>query len=679
METVLQGIPLETCLVYLDDIIVMGKSFEEHLINLERVPQKIRGARLKLNPKSANSSKRKFGTWAIPNRDCSAMACTKGCTPIEKFSRLEICSGVSNIARPLHRLTESGRPFSWTVDCERAMDKLKQALSPPPILVYPDPGEQFILDKDASNTGIGAVLFQTQDGVERVIAYFSKTLSKPEKNYCVTRRELLAIVKSIEHFRHYLYGQKIAIDIMGQLPRSDKGNRYILVAMDYFTKWPEAFPLADQEAETVAETLISQFFSRFGVPMQIHTDQGRNFESRLFAQMCKLLGSHKTRTTPLHPQSDGMVEKFNRTLASQLSLFVAQSQRDWDSSDEFVDRLHSRLEKVHRWAREKLKIASEAMKVRYDTQACGNDLQEGRFPVTNQGNKWIIVCTEYMTRFATTKAIPDAGAMEIAKLIVEEIILRHGAPQQIITDRRTNFMSQIIKEINNLNGISHLKTTAYHPQTNGLTERLNKTLTDMLSMYVDVEQKIWDEVLPFVTFAYNTAKKETTGFSPFFLVHGREAETTLDSLLPYHDNDNVGDYVQHLITTAEETRHLAQLHLYRGQEKDRVYYDRKHRPVDYNVGDLVWLFIPVRKVGLSEKLIKKYFGPYRITRKLSPVNYEIEAISDSPKHRKIRDTVHVLRMKPYLDPLLQEEISDSTPNEELVLKQRFSKDSQIGQ
>ncbi|UYV76755.1 K02A2.6-like, partial [Cordylochernes scorpioides] len=243
---------------------------------------------------------------------------------------------------------------------------------------------------------------------------------------------------------------------------------------------------------------------------------------------------------------------------------------------------------------------------------------------------------------------------------------------RIITDRGTNYMSQIIKEINNLSGISHLKTTAYHPQTNGLPERLNKTLIDMLSMYVDVEQKNWDEVLSFVTFAYNTAKQETTGFSPFFLVHGREAETTLDSLLPYHDNDNVGDYVQHLITTAEEARHHAQLHLYRGQEKDRVYNDRKYRPVDYNVGDLVSLFIPVRKVGLLGKLIKKYFGPYRITRKLSHVNYEFEAISDSPKHREIRDTVHVHRMRPNMDPLLQEEISDSTPNEEPVLKQRFS-------
>ncbi|UYV84785.1 K02A2.6-like [Cordylochernes scorpioides] len=650
METVLQGIPLETCLVYLDDIIVMGKSFEEHLINLERVLQKIRGARLKLNPRKCKPFKEKVrylghvisrqGIQTDPDRTETVRQWPVPRDVHQLRSFLGLCSyyrrfvpGFSNIARPLHRLTESGRPFSWTIDCERAMDKLKQALSSPPMLAYPDPGEPFILDTDASNTGIGAVLSQTQDGVERVIAYFSKTLSnlrettvtdhaalrwllnfkspegqlarwiqrlqvydmeiqhrkgkshgnadalsrrpcqvnckhcskaetqaelnirqlslaeelkldewspeemrksqfdfesdlRPVMNWLnagtnrpawedvascspitksywslwdslefrggvlyrkwesewkmiLPQSRVPSVLKELHnspsggHFgiaktlgkvkeRFYWAGcrasvekwvrqctecasrkglktrsrarlktynlgapvERIAIDIMGPLPRSDKGNRYNLVAMDYFTKWPEAFPLADQEAETVAETLISQFFSRFGVPMQIHTDQGRNFESRLFAQMCKLLGSHKTRTTPLHPQSDGMVERFNRTLASQLSLFVAQNQRDWDSqlpillmayrssvhettgyspakmlfgrelklpcdlifgcpnsigegSNEFVDRLHSRLEKVHRWAREKLEIASEAMKVRYDTHACGNDLQEG--------------------------------------------------------------------------------------------------------------------------------------------------------------------------------------------------------------------------------------------------------------------------------------------------------------
>ncbi|UYV82420.1 K02A2.6-like [Cordylochernes scorpioides] len=105
--------------------------------------------------------------WPIP-RDVHQLRSFLGlCSYYRRF-----VPGFSNIARPLHRLTESGRPFSWTVDCKRAMDKLKQALSSPPMLAYIDPGEQFILDTVASNTGIGAVLPQSIDGVERVIAYF---------------------------------------------------------------------------------------------------------------------------------------------------------------------------------------------------------------------------------------------------------------------------------------------------------------------------------------------------------------------------------------------------------------------------------------------------------------------------------------------------------------------------
>ncbi|MBJ4962376.1 Ty3/Gypsy family RNase HI domain-containing protein [Salmonella enterica subsp. enterica serovar Mbandaka] len=90
---------------------------------------------------------------------------------------------------------------------------MKQALSSAPVLGYPQPDQPFILDTDASNTGIGAVLSQVQDGQEKVIAYFSKSLSKPERNYCVTRKELLAVVKAVEHFLHYLYGQKFLIRI----------------------------------------------------------------------------------------------------------------------------------------------------------------------------------------------------------------------------------------------------------------------------------------------------------------------------------------------------------------------------------------------------------------------------------------------------------------------------------
>ncbi|GBM12239.1 Retrovirus-related Pol polyprotein from transposon 412 [Araneus ventricosus] len=172
-------------------------------------------------------------------------------------------------------------------------------------------------------------------------------------------------------------------------------------------------------------------------------------------------------------------------------------------------------------------------------QRVGIDLL-GRFPKSTRGDKWIIVCTDYISCSAVTKALPTAEAQEVAKFIMEIIVLKHEALLVIITDRGKVFQSKLVTEINHLCNSRHRMTAGYHPQTNGLTERFNKTLADMLSMCVGVEQKNWDDILPFVTFAYNTAKQETTGFTPFYLLHGREAETTLDTVFPYsiHDSEN---------------------------------------------------------------------------------------------------------------------------------------------
>eukprot|EP00064_Thunnus_orientalis_P004040 superscaffoldBa00000353_g4051 len=122
--------------------------------------------------------------------------------------------------------------------------------------------------------------------------------------------------------------ERVGIDVLSLFPHTEQGNCYILTAMDYFTKWPEAYCLLDQEAETIVDALVEGMFSRFGVPEVIHTG-GKNFESRVFAAMCEKLGSHKTCTTPLHPQSNGLVEKFNCTLAQQLAIVTAKHQWDW--------------------------------------------------------------------------------------------------------------------------------------------------------------------------------------------------------------------------------------------------------------------------------------------------------------------------------------------------------------
>ena len=113
--------------------------------------------------------------------------------------------------------------------------------------------------------------------------------------------------------------ERIAMDVAGPFPITDNGNKYVLVVMDYFSKWPEVYPIPNQEAKTIANVIVDNWISRFGVPMELHTDQGRNFESVVFQEVCQILGINKTRTTPLHPQSDGMVERFNGTLEEYLA------------------------------------------------------------------------------------------------------------------------------------------------------------------------------------------------------------------------------------------------------------------------------------------------------------------------------------------------------------------------
>lgn len=124
----------------------------------------------------------------------------------------------ATIAKPLHRLTEKNFPFEWTTLCQTSFDELKRKLVTAPILVFPDFSRPFILDTDASDFGMGAVLSQEhEDRSEHVIAYASKTLSKAERKYCVTRKELLAVVTSIHHFRPYLLGQEFTL-------RTDHGS-----------------------------------------------------------------------------------------------------------------------------------------------------------------------------------------------------------------------------------------------------------------------------------------------------------------------------------------------------------------------------------------------------------------------------------------------------------------------
>jgi len=124
--------------------------------------------------------------------------------------------------------------------------------------------------------------------------------------------------------------QITAVDLLGPLPESDQKNSYIMVVGDYFTRWMEAIPIPNQEARTVANHLVDEVFMRYSVPEQLHLDQGSQFESKLIEEVCKLLHIRKSRTTPYHPQCDGMVECFNRTLLNMLATHCKDHPWDWE-------------------------------------------------------------------------------------------------------------------------------------------------------------------------------------------------------------------------------------------------------------------------------------------------------------------------------------------------------------
>ena len=215
-------------MIYIDDIIVYGKTFKESLKNIETVFERLRIAGLKLKATKCKLFSKSLsflghiisdsGIETDPEKISAVKEWPIPVNVTEVQSFLGLCSyyrrfipKFADIAKPLHRLTEKGQKFVWNSECEQAFGTLKKYLTEAPILAYPDFSKPFILDTDASDTSIGAVLSQVHDGKERVVCYGSISLTKSERKYCVTRKELLSLVHFVKHYRHYLLGKQFKI------------------------------------------------------------------------------------------------------------------------------------------------------------------------------------------------------------------------------------------------------------------------------------------------------------------------------------------------------------------------------------------------------------------------------------------------------------------------------------
>lgn len=237
----------------------------------------------------------------------------------------------------------------------------------------------------------------------------------------------------------------------------------------------------------------------------------------------------------------------------------------------------------------------------------------GPLPLSNQGNKYLLTFTD-MTCYCEAIPIPNQTAETVAREFVHKIITRYGVPKRLLTDQGCNFVSSLLRGVCTLLGVQKLRTTPYHPQCNGMIERLHKTLADMLSHFFSPDGKNWDEIVPFALMAYRSAQHVATGFSPHMLMFGQEMKLPEadDLALKPETDENTQFQFDDLVEKLRKVREIAIRNSESSKERNKKYYDKKSKLKHYKLGDHVYLHDPTVKRGPQKKFGKSWKGPYEV-------------------------------------------------------------------
>src|SRR5437588_8545807 len=237
----------------------------------------------------------------------------------------------------------------------------------------------------------------------------------------------------------------------------------------------------------------------------------------------------------------------------------------------------------------------------------------GPLPKTLKGNRYVIVAVDYFTKWAEATAVEEADAQTVVRFIHTDIITRHGVPKEITSDRGTEFLNQLVEEFERTYKIKHIRTTAYHPQGNGQTERMNQTLKNILSK-ISKTYTTWDHHLESALFAVRTARQESTKYSPFELLYGRTLRQDYQETVPKFGDyeDRIWQHVKHDISKLQLIRKKAANFIEKAQERSRIKREKETSEEVLKIGDLVLLYRNIVESSWSAKLEKKWDGPYLI-------------------------------------------------------------------
>ena len=693
MEVVLSGLAREVCLVYLDDVLVLGKTMEEHNRNLMQVLDRLRAAGLRLKPGKCDFAQLEVtylghvvSATGIQTDPRKSQAVHEFPTPsnvkeVRSFVGLasyyrKFIPNFSRVAGPLHALTKKGIAFVWTPECHSAFQQLKQLLTTAPLLVYPQFDRPFMLETDASGSGLGAVLAQHQeDGSVRPVAYASRSLQQHEKNYGITELEGLAVVWAVKHFRHYLYGHKCkvytdheALKALLNTPRpSGKLARWGMAIQELDIEIFYRPGKGNSNADALSRFPLPQADSKeapFGIvsAVTVDNDTGPGASTTSLATLqredphLKIIITYlETGVLPEDENSarnlvlsesqylleDGILYRVQSD--STLRVIPPQKMREQLFKEVHGGRfgghlgdvkVHSELQRhywwpemrkdVSKWTRGCLVCATRStgrsvkppltpIPVAGPFDRIGVDVIQ--FPRSQNGNQYAVVFVDYLTKWPEVFPVADQSAATIAKLLVEEIVSRHGVPAEVLSDRGQAFLSGLMREVELLLGFHKVNTTAYHPQTDGLVERFNRTLTAMLAKTVERGGRDWDRHIPYVLFAYRASLQESTQESPFFLVYGRDPRLpTEDVLCPRKARQRVDlkEYGSEVATRMSQAWELARQSVGKAQKRQKASHDKRAREPNFTPGERVFLLKPAETTGASRKFARPFHGPYRI-------------------------------------------------------------------
>ena len=613
-------------------------------------------------------------------------------------------------AAPLNFLLKKDAVFQWDDGCQSAFDQLKECLISAPVLAYPQfkSDVPFVLETDASIHGLGAVLAQKQaDGKVHPIAYASRSLNCHERNYGITELETLGLVWAARLFRPYLLGHKCIVytdhsactSLLNTKHPSAKLARWALIIQELDLEIKHRPGKSNTNADALSRNppsvlAVSATAVSGGTPSDQDSDNTpvnelsvRQREDPEFKDLFCYLedgvlpeDNLQARRLVLERQRyaivDGVLQYENPDLPGVWRIAVPQSMRETllkeahskNFAGHFAERkVYATLRKKYWWN----KMRADVRRHCRACLVCATRKGPGRrarpplqpipiggpfhrvgvdvlkLPLTYDGNAYAVVFMDYFTKWPEVFAVPDQQATTIARLLVEEVVARHGVPEQLLSDRGSNFLSELICEVCKLLGIEKVNTSGYHPQTDGMVEKFNGTLTNMLSKCVQKHGRDWDKQLPYLLFAYRVAVQESTQDSPYFLLYGRDARTPTETALsqprtPYQVD--LADYKMEMVANLSEAWALAHGHIDRAQQKQKQQYDKKSQEIKWKVGDRVMVHMPGTIKGKAWKFARAFYGPYRVLT-ITPTNAEVRLV-DKPEERSIFVALDRLRTCP---------------------------------